>query len=148
MIQERNTQMKLIIAEKPSVAHSIAAALGANEKKDGCYFGGGYIVSWCVGHLVELAPADAYDEKYAKWRYADLPIVPKAWQYVIAKGREKQLEILRGLMNGKDTEQVICATDAGRENTDQTGRSSALHRARGCLNHKKSRVFLHIHQML
>jgi DNA topoisomerase-3 len=106
---------KLIIAEKPSVAHSIAAVLGANEKKDGCYFGSGYIVSWCVGHLVELASADAYDEKYAKWRYADLPIVPKTWQYVIAKDRKKQLEILRGLMNDKDTQQVICATDAGRE---------------------------------
>ncbi|NLA41845.1 MAG: DNA topoisomerase III, partial [Smithella sp.] len=107
--------MRLVIAEKPSVAQSIAAVLGAKERKDGYLQGGGFLVSWCVGHLVELAPADVYDEKYAKWRREDLPILPDRWQYVVPKGKEKQLKVLRGLMARKDVEGIVCATDAGRE---------------------------------
>ena len=72
--------MKLVIAEKPSVAMSLAAVLGANEKKDGYLEGGGYLVSWCVGHLLELAQPDAYGEQYVRWRYDDLPIRPEEWK--------------------------------------------------------------------
>ncbi len=107
--------MRLVIAEKPSVAQSIAAVLGAKERKDGYLQGGGFLVSWCVGHLVELAPADVYDERYAKWRREDLPILPDRWQYVVPKGKEKQLKVLRGLMVRKDVDGIVCATDAGRE---------------------------------
>ena len=76
---------RLVISEKPSVGKSIAAVLGANERKDGYFMGSGYIVSWCFGHLAELAEAAAYDEKYAKWRYDDLPILPESWQYSVAR---------------------------------------------------------------
>lgn len=107
--------MNLVIAEKPSVAQSIAAVIGATNRKDGYMESSGYLVSWCVGHLVELAPADAYDEKYAKWTYNDLPILPTAWQYSVANGKEKQLKILRELMNRADVDIVTAATDAGRE---------------------------------
>lgn len=107
--------MRLVIAEKPSVAQSIAAVIGAKERKDGYLQGNETIVSWCVGHLIELAPADAYDEKYAKWRREDLPILPQHWQYVVPKAKEKQLNVLRGLMARKDVDGIICATDAGRE---------------------------------
>ncbi len=107
--------MNLVIAEKPSVAQSIAAVIGATNRKDGYMEGRGYLVSWCVGHLVELAPADAYDEKYAKWTYDDLPILPASWQYSIANGKEKQLKILRELMSRADVDIVTAATDAGRE---------------------------------
>ena len=82
--------MKLVICEKPSVAKAVASALGVTSRADGCFEGNGLIVSWCVGHLVELAPADAYDEKYAKWRREDLPILPQHWQYVVPQGKEKQ----------------------------------------------------------
>lgn len=107
--------MRLVIAEKPSVAQSIAAVIGAKERRDGYLQGGGFLVSWCVGHLVELAPADVYDEKYAKWRREDLPILPRRWQYVVPKGKEKQLNVLRSLMARKDVDVIVCATDAGRE---------------------------------
>ena len=107
--------MRLVIAEKPSVAQSIAAAIGAKERKDGYLQGNETLISWCVGHLIELAPADAYDEKYAKWRREDLPILPDRWQYVVPKGKEKQLKVLRGLMAWKDVDGIVCATDAGRE---------------------------------
>lgn len=107
--------MNLVIAEKPSVAQSIAAVISASSKKDGYMEGSNYLVSWCVGHLVELAPADAYDEKYAKWTYHDLPILPVAWQYAVANGKEKQLKILRELMSRSDVDTVTAATDAGRE---------------------------------
>lgn len=107
--------MNLVIAEKPSVAQSIAAVIGATSKKDGYMEGSGYLVSWCVGHLVELASADAYDEKYAKWIYNDLPILPTTWQYAVANGKEKQLKILHELMNRSDVDTVTAATDAGRE---------------------------------
>ena len=107
--------MKLVIAEKPSVAQSIAAVLGVKERKDGYLEGKEYLVSWCFGHLVELANADAYDPKYAKWNYEDLPIMPKKWKYSVPDDKTKQLSILKSLMNRKDVELIICATDAGRE---------------------------------
>jgi len=105
----------LVIAEKPSVGMSLAAVLGARERKDGYTEGGGYIVSWCVGHLVGLADAYEYNEKYGKWRREDLPIVPDAWKYVIFDGKKKQFDTLRGLMNRADVDRLVCATDAGRE---------------------------------
>ena len=107
--------MKLVIAEKPSVAMSLAAVLGANEKKDGYLEGGGYLVSWCVGHLLELAQSEAYGEQYAKWRYGDLPILPEEWKYEVPKDKKKQLDLLCRLMKDKRVESVVCATDAGRE---------------------------------
>ena len=107
--------MNLVIAEKPSVAQSIAAVLGATKRQDGYLEGNSYIVSWCVGHLVELATADTYDERYAKWEYADLPILPENWQYSISKGKEKQVKILNELANRKDVAVITSATDAGRE---------------------------------
>jgi len=107
--------MKLVIAEKPSVAQSIATVIGATNRKDGYMEGKGYLVSWCVGHLVELASADLYDEKHAKWQYEDLPILPSNWKYVISKGKEKQMKIIGGLMKRIDVTEIIAATDAGRE---------------------------------
>lgn len=107
--------MNLVIAEKPSVAQSIAAVLGANKRHDGYMEGSNYIVSWCIGHLVELATADTYDEHYAKWDYADLPILPENWQYSISKGKEKQIRILKDLANRKNVTVITSATDAGRE---------------------------------
>jgi len=107
--------LKLVIAEKPSVAMSLAAVLGANEKKDGYLEGNGYLVSWCVGHLLELAQPEAYKEQYAKWRYADLPILPTAWKYEVPKDKKKQLDLLCRLMKDSRVDSVVCATDAGRE---------------------------------
>jgi len=107
--------MNLVIAEKPSVAQSIAAVLGAKERKDGCICGNGWTVTWCIGHLVEPAQAGAYDEHFAKWRREDLPIIPDRWQYIAPQGKRKQLDILRRLMNDKSVDTVVCATDAGRE---------------------------------
>ena len=107
--------MKLVIAEKPSVAISIAKVIGANKKKDGYYEGNGYMVSWCVGHLIQMANPDAYDEKYAKWNMADLPIIPSDYKYEVAKATKKQFNILKKLMNDKEVDTVINACDAGRE---------------------------------
>lgn len=107
--------MKLVIAEKPSVAISIAKVIGANKKKDGYYEGNGYRVSWCVGHLIQMANPDAYDEKYAKWNMADLPIIPSDYKYEVAKSTKKQFNILKKLMNDKEVDTVINACDAGRE---------------------------------
>lgn len=106
---------KLIIAEKPSVAQSIAKVLGATSRKEGYMEGGNYIVTWCVGHLAAMANAEAYDEKYAKWRYDDLPIVPQKWEYVPEKDKTKQFEVIRELMNRDDVDEIINACDAGRE---------------------------------
>lgn len=106
---------KLVIAEKPSVAMSLAAVLGANEKKDGYLEGNGYLVSWCVGHLLELDQPEAYGEQYAKWRYEDLPILPSVWKYEVPKDKKKQLDLLCRLMKDNRVESVVCATDAGRE---------------------------------
>lgn len=106
--------MQLIIAEKPSVAQSIAAALGVKEKKDG-YMEGGGLVSWCVGHLVGLAQADAYGEQYKKWQLKALPILPHDWQYTVAADKGKQFKILKDLMHRGDVSEVVNACDAGRE---------------------------------
>ena len=105
----------LVISEKPSVAISISKVLGATKKKDGYYEGNGYIVSWCIGHLIQMANPDSYDEKYAKWNIKDLPIIPKEYKYETAKSTKKQFNILKKLMNDKDVEFVINACDAGRE---------------------------------
>lgn len=107
--------MKLVIAEKPSVAQAIAHVLGATTRKDGYAEGGDWLVSWCVGHLVGLAPADAYDRRYSKWAYDNLPIVPECWRYAADRDKEKQLAVLRALMGREDVDAVVCATDAGRE---------------------------------
>ncbi|CBL18666.1 Topoisomerase IA [Ruminococcus sp. SR1/5] len=105
----------LVIAEKPSVAMALASVLGARTRKDGYVEGNGYIVSWCVGHLVGLCDASEYDEKYKKWRYEDLPIVPECWKHKILEGTKKQFGILKKLMRDSEVNEVICATDAGRE---------------------------------
>ena len=105
----------LVISEKPSVAISISKVLGATSKKDGYYEGNGYRVSWCVGHLVQMANLESYDEKYMKWNIEDLPIIPKEYKYEVAKATKKQFAILKKLMNDKDVEFVINACDAGRE---------------------------------
>ena len=107
--------MKLVIAEKPSVALSISKVIGATNKKDGYYEGKGYKVSWCVGHLIQMANPDSYDEKYAKWNMVDLPIIPKEYKYVVSKATKKQFNTLKKLMNDKDVDTVVNACDAGRE---------------------------------
>ena len=107
--------MKLVIAEKPSVAMALASVLGAKKKQDGCLEGNGYMVSWCFGHLLELAEPEAYGEQYAKWRYEDLPILPEQWKYTAARDKKKQLDLLCRLMKDKQVDSVVCATDAGRE---------------------------------
>ena len=107
--------MQLVIAEKPSVGVALAKALGVTDKKDGYIEGNGYIVSWCVGHLVSLANADMYDEKFKKWDIADLPIIPDEWQFIIAEDKNKQFGILRQLMGDNRVTEVVNACDAGRE---------------------------------
>lgn len=107
--------MKLIIAEKNSVGQAIAAVLGAKERSNGYLEGGGYLVSWCVGHLAELARPEAYDTKYDKWRYGDLPILPEQWKFTVGKDKWKQFDVLRGLLRREDVTEVINACDAGRE---------------------------------
>lgn len=108
-------EYRLVVCEKPSVARSIAAVLGAVRREDGFLSGGGYLVSWCFGHLAELSDADAYDEKYGKWRREDLPILPKSWQYTVARDKQKQMNTLRTLMHREDVCEVVNACDAGRE---------------------------------
>ena len=105
----------LIVSEKPSVAQAIGKALGITKRRDGYLEGGEYLVSWCVGHLVELAPPGGYDPKLVKWSKADLPILPKTWQYQVSPRTQKQFEILSSLMARPDVDRLICATDAGRE---------------------------------
>lgn len=107
--------MKLVLAEKPSVAQSIAKVLGANKREDGYLEGNGFLVSWCVGHLVELAQPEAYDARYSKWAYADLPILPDEWKYEVSAGTRKQFGVLKKLMARSDVDSLVCATDAGRE---------------------------------
>lgn len=106
---------RLVIAEKPSVAVSLAAVLNAKKREDGFFVGVGCLVSWCLGHLAELAEADAYDEGYAKWQYDDLPILPESWRFTVSKDKRKQYEVLRSLMCRDDVDEVINACDAGRE---------------------------------
>ena len=107
--------MILVIAEKPSVGAAIGKVLGASCRKDGYLEGNNYIVSWCVGHLVGLADASSYDERFAKWRYSDLPIVPDEWLFEVPKDKQKQFKVLRDLMLDKRVTELVCATDAGRE---------------------------------
>ena len=99
---------KLVIAEKPSVAKSIASALGASSRADGFYEGSGLLVSWCVGHLVSPMDAGGYDERFKKWRYDDLPILPEPFRYVLAPGKEDAFENLRALMNRSDVDTMMC----------------------------------------
>ena len=107
--------MNLVICEKPSVAMSIAKVIGATGRQNGYYEGGGYIVSWCVGHLIQMASPSAYDEKYSKWKLEDLPIIPKQYKYEVVKATRGQFNTLKKLMNSKEVETVINACDAGRE---------------------------------
>ena len=106
---------QLVIAEKPSVARSIAAVIGATEKQTGYWQGGGYLVSWCIGHLVSFAEAGQYDKKYCKWKYEDLPILPQPWQFIVPDEKKQQFEAVRALLNRPDVDSVTAATDAGRE---------------------------------
>lgn len=105
--------MQLVIAEKPSVGLALAAVLGADGKKDGYMEGNGYLVCWCVGHLLELARPEAYGEQYVKWRYADLPVLPASWKYEAPEDKKKQLNLLCRLMKDKRVTSVVCATDVG-----------------------------------
>ena len=107
--------MRLVIAEKPSVAQSIAAVLGAKSRRDGYLEGGGYIVSWCFGHLAELADAAIYNADDAKWTLAALPIIPTSFRFIVRADKQKQFDILRELMRRKDVTEVVNACDAGRE---------------------------------
>ena len=107
--------MKLVIAEKPSVAQSLAAVIGAATRKDGYLEGNGWYVSWCLGHLAGLADADTYNPDYAKWHYDNLPILPEHWRFTITKGKREQFDVLRTLLRQEDVTEVINACDAGRE---------------------------------
>ena len=107
--------MKLLICEKPSVAQTVAKVIGAGKRCDGYLEGGGYLVSWCVGHLVELARPESYGERYARWRKEDLPILPEQWKYQVSAATKKQFDILEKLMQRPDVTGLICGTDAGRE---------------------------------
>ena len=105
----------LIIAEKPSVARTISKVLGVTARRDGYLEGGGYLVSWCVGHLVELTPPGVYDSRFERWDRADLPILPEKWQYLVSSSTKRQFDILCKLMHRPDVDRIVCATDAGRE---------------------------------
>ena len=105
----------LIITEKPSVARTISKVLGAAARRDGYLEGGGYLISWCVGHLVELAPPGVYDPRFERWDRADLPILPERWQYLVSSSTKKQFDVLCKLMHRADVDRIVCATDAGRE---------------------------------
>ena len=113
--QKEETEMKLVIAEKPSVAKSLAAVLGATTRKDGYLEGNGWLVAWCLGHLAGLADAATYNPDYAKWRYDDLPILPESWRFTIAKDKRDQFDVLRTLLRREDVTEVVNACDAGRE---------------------------------
>ena len=106
---------KLIVTEKPSVAMSYAKVLGVHGRQDGYLEGNGYLISWCIGHLVELAPPSAYGEQYVKWSITDLPILPQEWQYLVSASTKKQFGILKKLMHRADVETVVNSCDAGRE---------------------------------
>ena len=106
---------KLVIAEKPSVALALAKVLGAYQRQDGYMEGNGYLVSWCIGHLVGLAQPDAYNETYKKWSRESLPIIPENWKWEVADDKRTQFKVLKDLMFRSDVEELVCATDAGRE---------------------------------
>ena len=107
--------MRLVIAEKPSVAKSLAAVLGAATRKDGYLEGGGWLVSWCLGHLAEYLPPDGYDKRYESWKYEDLPIIPDEWKLAVSQEKKEQFYTLKRLLNSPDVEYVVNACDAGRE---------------------------------
>jgi len=107
--------MQLVVTEKPSVAQAIARVIGAGERKDGYMEGNGYIVSWCIGHLVELAQPDAYSDTWKKWSYESLPMIPEEWQTEVKSDTAAQYKVLKGLMHDAGVDSVVCATDAGRE---------------------------------
>ncbi len=107
--------MKLVITEKPSVAQAVSAVIGADERKDGYMEGNGYIVSWCVGHLVELAQPESYCDAWKKWNYESLPMIPDKWQHEVKKETAAQYKVLKNLMHDDRIDTVIAATDAGRE---------------------------------
>ena len=107
--------MKLVIAEKPSVARSIAAVIGATDRQEGYLQGNGYIVSWCIGHLVSFADAGMYDERFKKWRYEDLPIIPESWRLTVPLDKRERFDTLRTLLRSEEVSEVINACDAGRE---------------------------------
>ena len=109
---------RLVVSEKPSVAMAYAKVLGVTNRKDGYLEGGGYLVSWCIGHLVELAPPNIYDEKYVKWSIADLPILPQQWQYLVSASTKKQFGVLKDLMNRPDVDSIVCATCGTRRRAD------------------------------
>ena len=108
-------KMQLVIAEKPSVAKSIADVLGALDRQDGYFEGGGYLVSWCVGHLIELAEPESYGDQWKKWTFESLPVNPEHWQYEIKEDTKEQYDVLYGLLHDSRVDEVVCATDAGRE---------------------------------
>lgn len=105
----------LVIAEKPNVSRTIAKVIGAYRQEDGYLEGGDCVVSWCLGHLAEYVPPEAYDEKYQKWEFDTLPILPKQWQLAVAKDKKKQFQVLKNLLNRSDVEYVVNGCDAGRE---------------------------------
>ena len=107
--------MKLVIAEKPSVARSIAAVIGATDRQEGYLQGNGYLVSWCIGHLVSFADAALYDERFKKWRYEDLPIIPESWRLTVPPDKRERFDTLRTLLRSEAVSEVINACDAGRE---------------------------------
>ena len=105
---------QLVVSEKPSVGAAYAKVLGATNRQDGYWEGNGYLVSWCVGHLVELAPPNVYDEKFIKWSIADLPILPEKWQYLVSASTKKQYGILQKLMHRPDVDSIVNSCDAGQ----------------------------------
>ncbi len=105
----------LVIAEKPSVGRDIARVLGCRERGDGCLIGETYTVTWAVGHLVTLCEPDELDEKYQKWSFDTLPILPEEIPLKVIRQTSKQFTLLKKLMNDQETDSLICATDAGRE---------------------------------
>ena len=108
-------QYTLVITEKPAVAKTYADILSVKNKQDGFYEGNEYLISWCIGHLVELVMPQDYDERYRKWLIETLPIIPEKWKYQVSPSTRKQFNILEKLMNRKDVKEILCATDAGRE---------------------------------
>ena len=112
-VEKNPVTMQLVIAEKPSVARSIAEVIGAVENHDGYMEGNGYVVSWCVGHLVELAQPESYGEQWKKWTYESLPVKPEKWQYEVKPDTKAQYDVLFQLMHREDVSATICATDVG-----------------------------------
>lgn len=111
-MQGKDTHI-LVVTEKPSVARTIARALGADERKDGYFEGNGYIVSWCIGHLVEPAPPGAYSDAWKKWSMESLPMIPGEWQTEVKESAAAQFSVLKGLMHDSRVSEIVCATDVG-----------------------------------